>query len=368
MLSKNRLINVLTRHQIYLEGVKVYEQRKLNTVLAALAKELKFLFSDLRYASFDDMTKAQYTLFLKELRSTQSRIFSVYLSELLRDMQAFMKVDRAVSQAIFATLAVEDEATEESELPAIVEDEDEAGAILAYLGVGSALFGLAALTNTPDGAARLWSIINGQPIPANGLKPSPFMQAFINSAKASVENIIQKGYANKTPIREVLNEIIGTIEAQRRDGALNRVKNQGDAVIDTVLQHISSVTQAAIGSAYYGRYMWVSVIDGRTTDICRSRNRNIYRYGEGPLPPAHIRCRSKVVPVGRNDKADDVPDSFFDFASEQPISVQNDILTAQQAEGIRNGTLKEGDLPKFDNAPPLSPEEFAAKLKLILKR
>lgn len=371
MRNKNRFIDVLTRHQIYLEGVKVYEQYKLNNVLADLSKELRFLFSDLRYASFDEMTKAQYTLFLKEVKKTQSRIFSAYLTELVKQLQLFMVIDRKVTKAIFATVVLEEnepepetEGGEPSEF--IVETEKESDKVLAAWGIGSALFGLLAIAATAEGAARLWSVITGQPIPANGLKLQSFLQGFANSAQQSIENIIQKGYANKTPIRDVLNEIIGTTEAQRRDGQLNRVFNQGGAVLDTIIQHISAVTQAAVASAYYGRYMWVSVIDSRTTDICRSRDRNIYVYGEGPLPPAHIRCRSKVVPV--DGKPGDGYDSFYDFASKQPISVQNDILTAQQAEAMRKGTLKEGDLPKFDNAPPLSPEEFAAKLAKILKR
>lgn len=374
MQNKNRLTDVLTRHQIYLEGVKVYEQYKLNNVLADLSKELRFLFSDLRYASFDEMTKAQYTLFLKEVKKTQSRIFSAYLTELIKQLQLFMVIDRKVTKAIFATVVLEENEPEpepeDGGEPSsfIVETEKESDKVLAAWGIGSALFGLLAIAATAEGASKLWSVIVGQPIPANGLKLQSFLQGFANSAQQSIENIIQKGYANKTPIRDVLNEIIGTAEAQRRDGQLNRVFNQGGAVLDTIIQHISAMAQAAVGSAYYGRYMWVSVIDSRTTDICRDRDRNIYVYGEGPLPPAHIRCRSKIVPIEDGGKPGSGYDSFYDFASKQPISVQNDILTRQQAEGIRNGTLKEGDLPKFDNAPPLSPEEFAAKLAKILKR
>lgn len=47
------------------------------------------------------------------------------------------------------------------------------------------------------------------------------------------------------------------------------------------------------------RVQWVSVLDGKTSDICRSRDGKIYPKGEGPRPPAHFRCRSIVIPLLR---------------------------------------------------------------------
>lgn len=361
--AKNRLLDVLTRHQIYLEGVKVYQWYAFNAVLAELNRELKHLFASLRYDSFDIMTKAQLTLFLRELRKTQSRIYSEYYVEIIEQFKAFAVVERKVSKIIFATLALEaDEITEVEP----VETEEEADSVAGLLGFGTAILGLAVLKPTRDGMGRLWGAIANAPIPANGLQLEQFVRGFVTSAQKSIENIITKGYANKTPIKDVIAEIQGTIEANRRDGQLNRIFNQAGAVIDTVLQHTSSVIQAGIASQYYDRYMWVSVLDNRTTDICRSRNEKVYRYGEGPLPPAHVRCRSKTVPY--DSDPGEPPKTFYAFAISQPIAVQNDILGPQKADAMRNGDLKASDMPKFDDAKALSPEQFANKTKLILKR
>lgn len=364
MKNQQRLLDVLTRHQIYLEGVKAFQLNVFNKVLVELSRELKYQFADLKYDSFDQMTKAQLTLFLRQLRETQTRIYSAFLVEIVEQLKQFMEADRKVSKGIFATLALEANAPDDP--PAPVDDEAQADHVAGLWALGAGLLGLAALRPGKDGAARMWAAIIGSPIPANGLQLMPFLQGFVASASKSIENIVAKGYANKSTVKEVLAEIQGTVEAQRRDGQLNRIFGQAGAVLDTVLQHISSTVQAGIASQYFERYQWVSVLDRNTTDVCRSRDGKKYRYGEGPLPPAHIRCRSKTVPV--DDGPGDAAKTFYDFAKNQPIAVQNDILGAEKADALRNGDLKASDMPKFDDAKPLSVEQFANKLKLMLKR
>lgn len=363
--NQQRLLDVLTRHQIYLEGVKAFQLNAFNKVLIELNRELKYLFADLKYDSFDQMTKAQLTLFLRNVRETQTRVYSAYLVEIVEQLKAFMQADRKVSKSIFATLALEANAPED-EPPAPVEEEAQADHVAGLWALGAGLLGLAALKPGKDGAARMWASVVGAPIPANGLNLMPFLQGFVASASKSVENIVAKGYANKSTVKEVLAEIQGTAEANRRDGQLNRVFGQAGAVLDTILQHISSTVQAGIASQYYERYQWVSVLDRNTTDVCRSRDGKKYRYGEGPLPPAHIRCRSKTVPV--DDSPGEPAKTFYDFAKNQPIAVQNDILGADKADALRSGDLKASDMPKFENDKPLSVEQFANKLKLMLKR
>ena len=39
------------------------------------------------------------------------------------------------------------------------------------------------------------------------------------------------------------------------------------------------------------RYRWISVLDSRTTDVCRGRSNKVYEVGVGPIPPAHPNCR-----------------------------------------------------------------------------
>lgn len=49
------------------------------------------------------------------------------------------------------------------------------------------------------------------------------------------------------------------------------------------------------------RVMQISVLDSRTTDICRGYHGRIWLVGEGPRPPHHANCRSIVVPLRRGE-------------------------------------------------------------------
>jgi len=45
------------------------------------------------------------------------------------------------------------------------------------------------------------------------------------------------------------------------------------------------------------KYQWVSTLGPRTSDICQRLHGKIFTVGKGPLPPAHINCRSSIIPV-----------------------------------------------------------------------
>lgn len=45
------------------------------------------------------------------------------------------------------------------------------------------------------------------------------------------------------------------------------------------------------------QYQWVSTISDRTSDICMSLNGQVFQIGKGPKPPAHINCRSTILPL-----------------------------------------------------------------------
>lgn len=346
MADNLRLFNVLTRHQIYLEGVKVGQAREFNNVLLELDKELRKLFSRLRYDTLDALTKAELRSFLRELKSSQSRIYNAYASRIETMLREFMAADVDLSKEIFETL------TERN----IQQAYDE--------GDGLPIWGLLAFLGTGKGDDKLWGIIKNAPIPANGSLLIGFIDSFVASAAQAVENMVRKGYANRWTKEETLAAITGTKARNWRDGEFRRTYNQAGAVISTAIQHVSSIVQAGIASIFYRRYVWVSVIDGGTTDICLGRDGKTYEYGKGPLPPAHIRCRSKTIPKPAD--VDDAPQTYYSWLKSQPSKVQNDILGRDRATGLRNGSLTSKDFPKFVDAKPLSIDEFGNKRGVIL--
>jgi SPP1 gp7 family putative phage head morphogenesis protein len=346
-MSTATLIDVLTRHQIYLEGVKAYQAKQFNDVLLELQSELRKQFARLRYNTLDEMTKYKLRSFILEVRESQWKVYNGYTTLLLRMLREFMEADLDVSTGMF-------EAVSGKRLQEAADEEDNAP-----------LIALAAIKGDAGGNDKLWAYLVNSPIPANGILLVPFLAGFANSAVNAVENLIRKAYANRWTPDELLRQILGTKAANFRDGAFNGINNQAAAVAATVIQHASSIAQGSVASIFYREYRWVSVIDNKTSDICLSRDGKTYRYGKGPLPPAHIRCRSKTVPVGsRQDK--DAPRSYMGWLKEQPIEVLADILGAARAEQVRAGKAKSSDYASFTDAKPLTIAQFKGKRQLML--
>ena len=366
-LSDNmRLYDIATRSQVYVEGVKVQYAREFNFVLAELRLEISRTLARVKYKTLDGLTKAELNKLVVSLRESQSRIYSAYTQQILKQLKDFMRADLEMNRRAYVYAKFEFEFDEERygkpQIPSdaraikfLKEENNQANFI--------PLFGLASITGNND---RLWSAVTNAPIPANGLYLVPFVKTFALSAQAGVENIVRKAWANGWTLEETISAIIGEDARQGTSSQLQRVGVQASAVVATAVQHVSAIVGAGVVSALFGWYMWHSVMDSRTTEICSSRNHKRYRYGAGPIPPAHIRCRSHIAPiVGMDDIA---AESFYTWAIRQPADVQNDIFGEDVADELRNGNLKEKDLPKFESKQPLTLDEFRRKINEVLSR
>lgn len=353
--SNKRLLDVLARHQVYVEGVKADYFGRFIPVLAEIQKEIRFLFSQLTIKDLSSFTKRDLNKFLIEIKNIQKKHYNLYTEILINELVEFMQVDNKNLKIMFATLQREDDSkpVSEEEADKALEDSEE----------DSNLYPVAWFTDSQD---KLWSNIVNAPIPANGMLLSTFIVSFTASASSAIENIIRKGYANHSTVDEVLIELFGTAALGFKNGATNRILSQSNAVTSTIIQHISSIVQAGIGSIFYGNYRWVSVIDNSTTDICRHRNNKVFKYGAGPLPPAHIGCRSKTVPVVSGD-IEDVP-SYYAWMKQQPDEFLEDVLGSSKAAALKSGATKAKDMSQFSNPKAISLEEYASKLDKILSR
>ena len=365
-LSDNmRLYDIAVRQQIYVEGVKVQFAREFNFVLAELRLELNRILSRVKYKTLDGLTKAELNKLVLSLRESQSRIYSKYTQQLIKQLKDFMAADLEMNRRAYSFAHAEMNLAEGEKPPKIPTDAQ----AIAYIKQQNEssniipLFGIAAVTGNND---RLWSAVTNAPIPANGLYILPFIKTFTTSAQAGVENTIRKAWANGWTLQETIAELTGEEAKQGTSSQLQRVGVQAGAVTATALQHVSAVVGAGAISALFGWYIWLSVMDSKTSEICTSRNRKRYRFGQGPIPPAHIRCRSHISPIVGND--DIAAETFYTWAVRQPANVQDDILGEANGESLRNGSLKEKDLSKYEATRPLTLEEFRRKINEILSR
>jgi hypothetical protein len=359
-LSDNkRLFDISTRLQIYVEGVKVQQAREFNFVLAELRHELNRILSRVKYKTLDGLTKGELNRLVVSLRDSQSRIYSKYTSQLIEQLKLFMAANAEMNRRAWVFAKLEETEGENAKIPTDAEAirwiEEQQPNNVPLFGIGAAI----------GNNERLWSAVTNAPIPANGLYLLPFVKTFATSAQAGVENIVRKAWANGWTLEETISAITGEDARQGTSSQLQRVGVQASAVVATAVQHVSAIVGAGVVSALFGWYMWHSVMDSRTTEICSSRNHKRYRYGAGPIPPAHIRCRSHIAPIVGNDDIAAV--SFYTWAASQPEDLQNDILGEANAEALRNGSLKEKDLERYEPRP-LTLEAFRRKINEILSR
>lgn len=356
MLTNKRLLDVLARHQVYVEGLKADYYRKFNPFLNELQKEIRYLLSKTGKKDLSSFTRRDLNKLIIALRDIQKKAYNVYTEQLLADLREFMAVDNINMKIIMATLK------EDKEEPV---DEDEANVLLEDSIDNSNIYPVSWFTEA-EGADKLWGSISNAPIGANGMLIGAFIGSFTVAASNTIENILRKGYANKATVDDVLLEMFGTESRNYKDGAFNRIGNQHNAVAATILQHISSYVQAGVQSIFFGKYRWVSVIDNVTTEICRGRNNKVFKYGAGPLPPAHIHCRSKIVPVIAGE-IEDAP-SYYTWMKEQPKEFLDDVLGKSKANDLTTGKTTAKDMPQFTDAKPITLKEFGSKLDKILKR
>jgi hypothetical protein len=140
---------------------------------------------------------------------------------------------------------------------------------------------------------------------------------------------------------------------------------QANAVVETSFAHIASIVSQAIASAMFAHYVWVSIIDGSTTAICRERDDNVYRYGVGPIPPAHYRCRSVTVPLASIVGKMDTP-TLFAWMRKQPADVQRELLGKEAFSLLSSGKLTAKEFANIPTVKALPLNQFKSKLGLIL--
>jgi SPP1 gp7 family putative phage head morphogenesis protein len=293
-MSEDTLYDAMVRHQIYLEGYKSYQGNKFSDTAKSVETAIKKQIDGLEYDTLDELTKAQLRRFIASLKGVQRRLYDEYTIKLIKELEDFMNADYELIDGILDdTVKPEDQDKQPED------------------------------TKQPEG---LWASILNDPIPGVGQLLTPFLIGVGLAGIVKVERLIYQAWSNGWTKKELLTELIGepnpttvprdrlksppkpdapvgtkievpvAMPTDRVGGVINRVRQENQSAINTVLQHLSqSVAEAAMENRF-NKYQWVSVLDSRTTSICRGRNGNIYFYGHGPLPPAHINCRSHIAP------------------------------------------------------------------------
>lgn len=141
---------------------------------------------------------------------------------------------------------------------------------------------------------------------------------------------------------------IGYLEGESIPQVVKRIKGVGgitergaETLARTSMTHINARAveeNARANPDLFENYQWLSVLDNRTSPVCRARAGRTYRHGAGPLPPAHPNCRSTIYSLVRGVSApDDL--GFETWLKDQSVDDQRDVLGATRYELWKHGKL-----------------------------
>jgi SPP1 gp7 family putative phage head morphogenesis protein len=180
----------------------------------------------------------------------------------------------------------------------------------------------------------------------------------IRDAKYSVASSVRRMLNDGESIASIANTVSGTKKLKYKNGLLNKHFSYLFSTIKTSIQALSSSVKTRVWRREsVKKYRWISVLDSRTTAICRGRSNKVYEVGKGPTPPAHMNCRSIIVPYS---PADEVPESYSEWLRRQPKETVQDILGKEKADLFMK---KEVTLDKFTaNGRELTIDELRQRL------
>lgn len=319
-------LDAFLRHQINVERYKNYNVQQslnvLNEIKLRLAAKLVRTGKD----KLSDLSKREFNNFVKDFTASFNELFGRYEGAQLREFKKFFTADFSEIKYLNKSLGGK-----------------------PYKG---------------PAAASLWATMQNEPASGIGVEPKKMFSVFSTSARNKIVSALKAGYADNLTMSEVMKSITGTSTLKYKDGLINRFEAQISATVQTYIQEMVSYLSQEIGGSLNDTYQWISILDSNTTEICRSRNGNIYRYGNGPSAPAHYNCRSITMPI--ISKAVEKMPTFFNWLKMQPAIIQNEVLGVKQGQGLRAGRVNAEDIPRFNQMSPLTLDQFKSKREQLL--
>lgn len=188
--------------------------------------------------------------------------------------------------------------------------------------------------------AQVIAAVRARPFQGRFLKD--WLKEAEDGAAKRVRETIRQGFIDGTPTAKIVQTIRGTKAAQYQDGILQASRRGVEAMVRTAVTHTANVAHDEVfkaNSDIVKAVRWTSVLDGRTTLVCISRSGHEYPVDKGPRPPAHVNCRSIMVPI-----VDDIPGvkpfdppSYQDWLRDQPAEFQDDVLGPARGILFRSG-------------------------------
>jgi SPP1 gp7 family putative phage head morphogenesis protein len=311
------LLDISIRRAIYGEGLKFGRALNAHTAILRLNDELRRTLGMFDFKQLDELTQVELRKLIRALKNAAKRIFDPWLSSLLDWLQQYVAADHDMLYRLYNAAGFGEPSEDQ---------------------------------RTNDGGAALFAAFARVPMAATGTLAVPFLTGIGLIAAVKLERAVMAAYANRASKGDLIRALTGTPQLGR-GGTTDELDRMAKAATNTVLAHLAAQSADTVAAALFGFYQWVSILDNRTTAICVSRNGNVYQFGKGPVPPAHVNCRSTITPVA-DESGIIAPSSFKLWAELQPSEFVKDAL---------DGRLTAA----YEGTSALSLADYIAKERLI---
>lgn len=137
----------------------------------------------------------------------------------------------------------------------------------------------------------LEAVVTAQPF--QGKLLSDWVDQLSDGRFGRLRDAINIGILEGQTTDQIISRIRGSRANGFRDGILDISRRDADAVVRTAVNHTVTRSRELLyekNADLIKGIQWVSTLDSRTTAICRARDGMIFKPGDGPRPPAHVRC------------------------------------------------------------------------------
>lgn len=335
-MSLEMMFDVATQHRVGLERLSTGVLKKLTRHLADCERDVEQQIRD----RLDGMRPGVVTDFTTE--------------RLRRLLERLRRINAEAHAALSGDL--------QSQLLEIAKHEGEWTAE-AYAKV----FRLNALLDEPS-AAMLKKVVTARPFQGAILKD--WTEGLAKTSIDRIQRAVMMGLTEGEGADGIVKRLKGAkLEGATGEFELNR--RSADMVVRTAVNHVTNQAHLETLRANPGlfpRYRWSSILDGRTSPICRERAGQVYEMGKGPVPPAHYRCRSTIVGIPRGVDPSTLPDTTYKtwFEKQKPEK-QLEILGPSRYALFTKGKLpldrfvsRDGDQITLDQLRKQNAEAFKA--------
>ncbi len=120
--------------------------------------------------------------------------------------------------------------------------------------------------------------------------------------------------------------------------------NQIRAIVRTSVNQVASTSDQLIAvqnPELTKHYIYTATLDTKTSDICRALDGKMFRHQEGPVPPQHYQCRSRIrnVPRGLEKEFSEIRETYGEWLNDQDDDIKRDVLGPERLQ-MWNGLVR----------------------------